>query len=93
MRPIECSRSKCEVINREKWKNRSVFIIFPPRTIFLNDKLLTLINNTVPEMSPKILNDTKHGVDLRLQSGSIGFWIIPNLKVHISLSKRCSLYK
>lgn len=86
MRPIECSRSKCEVINREKWKNRSVFIIFSPRTIFLNDKLLTLINDTVPEMSPKILNDTKHGVDLRLQSGSIGFWIIPNLKVHISLS-------
>ncbi|XP_003250264.2 uncharacterized protein LOC100576569 [Apis mellifera] len=51
-------------------------------TIFLNDKLLTLINDTVPEMRPKILNDTKtHGVDLRLQSGSIGFWIIPNLKI------------
>lgn len=58
------------------------------RTIFLNNKLLTLTNDTVPEIYPNVLNDTK-GVDLRLQSGDIGFWVVPDLQViikHISLS-------
>lgn len=51
------------------------------RTIFLNNKLLTLTNNTaLPEIRPKVLNDTK-GVDLQLQSGDIGFWVVPDLKV------------
>ncbi|XP_024224259.1 uncharacterized protein LOC100740391 isoform X2 [Bombus impatiens] len=49
-------------------------------TIFLNNKLLTLTNDTVPEIYPNVLNDTK-GVDLRLQSGDIGFWVVPNLQV------------
>lgn len=57
------------------------------RTIFLNNKLLTLTNDTVPEIYPNVLNDTK-GVDLRLQSGDIGFWVVPGLQVII---KRVSL--
>lgn len=58
------------------------------RTIFLNNKLLTLTNDTVPEIYPHVLNDTK-GVHLHLQSGDIGFWVVPDLQViikHISLS-------
>ncbi|KAF3421720.1 hypothetical protein E2986_08749 [Frieseomelitta varia] len=50
------------------------------KTIFLNNKLLTLTNNTIPEIRPKILNDTK-GVDFQLQSGDIGFWVVPDLKI------------
>lgn len=51
------------------------------RTIFLNNKLLTLTNDTVPEIYPNVLNDTK-GMGLRLQSGDIGFWVVPNLQVN-----------
>ncbi|KOX72353.1 Heparanase [Melipona quadrifasciata] len=50
------------------------------KTIFLNDKLLTLTNNTIPEIRPKVLNDAK-GVDLQLQSGDISFWVVPDLKI------------
>ncbi|XP_071866502.1 uncharacterized protein isoform X2 [Bombus fervidus] len=50
------------------------------KTIFLNNKLLTLTNDTVPEIYPKVLNDTK-GVDLHLKSGDIGFWVVPDLQV------------
>ncbi|CAL7938163.1 unnamed protein product [Xylocopa violacea] len=50
------------------------------KTALLNNESLTLINDTVPSIHPEILSDPKR-LNLHLQPGDIGFWVLPNLKV------------
>ncbi|XP_017791779.1 PREDICTED: uncharacterized protein LOC108573812 [Habropoda laboriosa] len=64
-------------------------------TVLLNNKSLSLINNTVPDMYPKILQD-ENDLYLKLQPGGIGFWVFPNLMVKSCMesderSKRATL--
>ncbi|XP_012143990.2 uncharacterized protein LOC100877442 [Megachile rotundata] len=49
-------------------------------SVFLNNKTLDLINDTVPELVPDILSSPE-GVKLELHPGGIGFWVLPNLKI------------
>nr|XP_034179510.1 uncharacterized protein LOC117603976 [Osmia lignaria] len=49
-------------------------------SVFLNNKTLNLINDTVPELYPVILKDPE-GLELELHPGGIGFWVLPDLKI------------
>lgn len=50
------------------------------RNILLNNETLTLLNDNVPEIKPVILNNTE-GLAINIPSASIGFWVLPDLKV------------
>ncbi|CAK9807616.1 HPSE [Anthophora quadrimaculata] len=49
-------------------------------TVLLNNITLSLINNTVPYIHPKIVHN-RNDLELKLQPGGIGFWVFPHLKV------------
>ncbi|XP_015430173.1 PREDICTED: uncharacterized protein LOC107186750 [Dufourea novaeangliae] len=49
-------------------------------SVLLNNETLTLINDAIPDIKPTILSDPR-GLGLGLSSGSIGFWVLPDLNV------------
>ncbi|XP_076241023.1 uncharacterized protein LOC143183384 [Calliopsis andreniformis] len=56
-------------------------------SVLLNNVSLTMVNDTVPDLEPEILNDSE-GLDLNLQSGDIGFWVLPELQIKACMEPR-----
>lgn len=51
------------------------------RTVLLNNETLKLENEKdMPELKPAVVTSEK-GISMKLPSGGIGFWVIPDIKV------------
>ncbi|XP_031843098.2 uncharacterized protein LOC116431589 isoform X1 [Nomia melanderi] len=61
-------------------------------SILLNNETLTLLNDSLPEIKPVILNDTE-GLGINFPSASIGFWVLPDLKIKSCMQTDESLEK
>lgn len=52
------------------------------RKVLLNNEPLDLINDEkLPNLNPEIVTKPDD-LELKLSSGNIGFWVIPNVKVN-----------
>ncbi|KAJ8686991.1 hypothetical protein QAD02_022785 [Eretmocerus hayati] len=56
-------------------------------TVLLNNEKLNLINGKkVPDLQP-VISNTEKGVKLKLSSGGIGFWVLPDLDIKVCVDE------